>query len=109
MEGFLIAARFLHYTAVILLTGVFAFECLISGPALRLARAPPANLVGLRRQLGSLAWASLGLAIVSGAAWLVAVAAGMSGNPLTATLAQGAEWVVLTRTRFGEDWQLRFA
>ena len=39
MEGFLIAARFLHYTAAILLTGVFAFECLIAGPALRLAGA----------------------------------------------------------------------
>jgi putative copper export protein/mono/diheme cytochrome c family protein len=109
MEGFLIAARFLHYTAAILLTGIFAFECLIAGPALRLAGAPLVNPVGRRRRLGWLAWSSLGLAVLSGAAWLVAVAGGMSGKPLTATLAQGAEWVVLTRTRFGEDWQLRFA
>jgi copper resistance protein D len=109
MEGFLIAARFLHYTAVILLTGVFAFECLIAGPALQLARAPPVNLVGLHRRLGWLAWASLGLAVLSGAAWLVAAAAGMSGKPLGAALSQGAAWVVLTRTRFGEDWQLRLA
>jgi putative copper export protein/mono/diheme cytochrome c family protein len=109
MEGFLIAARFVHYTATILLTGVFAFECLIAGPALRLARASPIDLVGLHRRLGWLAWASLLLAIGSGAAWLVAVAAGMSGNPPGVALAQGAEWVVLTRTRFGDDWQLRLA
>jgi putative copper export protein/mono/diheme cytochrome c family protein len=109
MEVFLIAARFIHFTAVILLTGVFAFECLIAGPALRLARAPPVNLVGLHRRLGWLAWVSLALAIGSGAAWLVAVAAGMSGKPLSVALSQGAEWVVLTRTRFGEDWQLRLA
>ena len=107
MDGFLVAARFLHYTAVILLTGVFAFECLIARPALRLARGPPFDLDGLHRRLGWLAWASLALAIVSGATWLVAVAAGMSGQPLGAALAHGAEWVVLTRTRFGEDWELR--
>ncbi len=46
---------------------------------------------------------------MSGAAWLVAVAAGMSGKPLSAALSQGAVAVVLTRTRFGEDWLLRFA
>jgi putative copper export protein/mono/diheme cytochrome c family protein len=107
MEAFLSAARFLHYTAAILLTGVFAFECLIAGPALRLARAPPVNRVGLRWRLDGLAWASLVLAVLSGAAWLIAVAVGMSGKPLGVALSQGAEWVVLTRTRFGEDWQLR--
>jgi hypothetical protein len=35
MEGFLIVARFFHFTAVIMMTGVFAFERLISGPAIR--------------------------------------------------------------------------
>jgi putative copper export protein/mono/diheme cytochrome c family protein len=105
MEGFLIAARFFHYSAAILLAGVFAFECLVARPALRRTGAAPTNSVGL----GWLAWASLVLAIVSGAAWLVAVAAGMSGKPLGAALSQGAVWVVLTRTRFGEDWLLRLA
>ena len=33
----------------------------------------------------------------------------MSGKPLGVALSQGAVPVVLTRTRFGEDWQLRFA
>jgi putative copper resistance protein D len=109
MEGFLIAARFLHFTAAILLTGVFAFECLVAYPAVGRSGAAPGSLVTLRRQLGWLAWTTLVLAIGSGAVWLVAVAAGMSGKPLGAALSQGAVAIVLTRTRFGEDWLLRFA
>ena len=76
MEGFLIAARTLHFAAAITLTGVLAFERLVAGPAFRHPGAVAAS--GLRRRLGWLAWASLVLALVSGAAWLVAVAAGMS-------------------------------
>ncbi len=107
MEDFLIAARTLHFAAAITLTGVLAFERLVAGPAFRHSGAVAAT--GLRRRLGWLAWASLVLALVSGAAWLVAVAAGMSGKPLGVALTQGAVPVVLTRTRFGEDWLLRFA
>jgi putative copper resistance protein D len=107
MEGFLIAARTLHFAAAIALTGVFAFEHFVAGPAFRQYGAAPANTAGLHRRLGWLAWASLAVALVSGAAWLVAVAAGMSGKPLGAALSQGAVPVVLTRTRFGEDWLLR--
>ena len=109
MEGLLIAARFLHFAAVISLTGVFAFERLIAAPVFRQFDTEPASAAGLRRRLGWLAWADLGLAVGSGAAWLVAVAAGMSGKPLGAALSQGAVWIVLTRTQFGEDWLLRFA
>ena len=109
MEAMLITARFFHFSAVIMLTGAFAFEFLVSGPAFRQSRAAVASAAGLHRRLGWLAWASLALAIGSGAAWLVAVAAGMSGKPLVVALSQGAVRIALTRTRFGEDWQLRFA
>ena len=107
MEGFLIAARTLHFAAAMTLTGVFAFERLVAGPAFRQSGA--ATATGLRRRLGWLAWASLVLAIGSGAAWLVAVAAGMSGKPLGIPLCQDVVPVVLTHTRFGEDWLLRVA
>jgi putative copper resistance protein D len=107
MEGFLIAARFVHFVAVIMLTGVFAFERLVVIPAFRQSGAALVSAAGLRQRLGWLAWANLALALVSGAAWLVAVAAGMSGKPLGTALSQGAVPIVLTRTRFGEDWQLR--
>jgi len=109
MGGFLIAARFLHFTAAILLTGVFTFERLIAGPAFRRFGAAPANGTRLRWRLGWLAWASLAFAIGSDAAWLAAVAAGMSGKPLGAAVSQGAMLIVLTRTQFGADWLLRFA
>jgi putative copper export protein/mono/diheme cytochrome c family protein len=105
MEGFLIAARFFHFSAAILLAGVFAFECLVERPALRRSGVAPTSSLAL----GWFAWVCLALAIVSGAAWLIAVAAGMSGKALGAALSQGAVAVVLTRTRFGEDWLLRFA
>jgi len=39
--------------------------------------------VAARRRLGALSWASVALALGSGAAWLVGVAASMSGTPLS--------------------------
>ena len=109
MEGFLIAARFVHFTTAILLTGVFAFERFVADPTFRQCSTAPASAPGLCRRLGWLAWTSLPLAVGSGAVWLVAVAAGMSGEPLGAALLQGAVPIVLTRTQFGEDWLLRLA
>ena len=101
------AARFFHYTAVIMLSGVFAFERLVSGPAFRQSGASLTGAAALRQRLGWLAWANLALALASGAAWLVAVAVGMSGKPFGTALLQGAVPIVLTRTRFGEDWLVR--
>ncbi|HEX3415365.1 MAG TPA: copper homeostasis membrane protein CopD [Stellaceae bacterium] len=109
MESLLIVARVPHFSAVIMLTGVFAFECLVSRPAFSQLGAAAASAGGLYQRLQWLAWACLALTIASGAAWLVAVAAGMSGKPVGAALLQGAVPIVLTRTRFGEDWLLRFA
>ncbi|HYZ42397.1 MAG TPA: hypothetical protein VE687_17505, partial [Stellaceae bacterium] len=65
MQGFLIAARTLHYAAAISLTGIFAFECLVGGPAIRRSGLSPANAGGLRRRLHWLGWASLALAVAS--------------------------------------------
>jgi len=84
MEAFLIAARFFHFSAAIVLAGVFAFERLVADPTFRQSGRAPAGGPRIRRRLGWLAWAVLVLAIGSGAAWLVAVAAGMSGKPLGA-------------------------
>jgi uncharacterized membrane protein len=67
---------------VISLTGGFAFECLVLGPASRQAGVAAQKTLGLRRRLGWLVWASLALGLVSGTAWLAAVAANMSGKPL---------------------------
>jgi putative copper resistance protein D len=96
METLLVAARTVHFAASISLLGVFAFE--------RLVAARPG---GMPRQLLWLGWGSVGLAVVSGAGWLLAVAAKMSGASLGAALAPAVWATVLTRTRFGWDWLLR--
>ena len=109
MEGLLITARAVHFASVISLNGVLAFECLVAAPAFLAAGASEAATAALRRRLRFLAWLSLAFALVSGAAWLVAVAATISGEPLAAVLSQGTLRVVLIDTRFGEDWLLRLA
>ena len=99
MENFLIAARAVHYASTISLAGVFAFLCLVAGP-----EASPR----LRQQLSLVAGASLVLALLSGGAWLLFVSAQMSGQPIAALLTQGVVATVLTGTRFGQIWILRF-
>jgi len=99
MEGYLIAARAVHYASTISLAGVFAFLCFVVGPE------PPRRLA---QPLSLVAWVSLGLALVSGAAWLVFVAAQMSGETITATLTEDVIGTVLSETRFGQVWIWRF-
>jgi putative copper resistance protein D len=103
----LTATRFLHYAATVSLVGTFVFWCLIAWPAVHRTKASQAFQARLDRRLFGLAWASLFVALASGAAWLVIVASNMSGMPLTAVLRGGVVGIVLTQTRFGEDWGLR--
>ncbi len=99
MENFLIAARAVHYPSTISLAGVFAFLCFVAGPEASSR---------LCRQLSLVAWVSLAVALLSGAAWLLFVSAQMSGQTIGNTLTQGVVATVLTRTRFGQVWTLRF-
>jgi putative copper resistance protein D len=105
----LIATRLLHYAATVSLEGTFVFWCLIAWPAFHRTKASQAFQARLDRRLFALAWASLLVALASGAAWLVIVASHMSGMPLSAVLRGPVVGVVLTQTRFGEDWGLRAA
>jgi putative copper resistance protein D len=105
----LTATRFLHYAATVSLEGTFVFWCLIAWPAFHQAKAAQAFQARLDRWLFGLAWASLLVALASGAAWLVIVASNMSGMPLAAVLRGGVVGIVLMQTRFGEDWSLRAA
>lgn len=92
-----------------MLEGTFVFWCLISGPAFRYAQAVQGLQARLDRRLLALAWSSLLVALATGAAWLVMLASNMSGMPLTAVLRGGVLGIVLTQTRFGEDWLIRAA
>ena len=104
MDDLLISVRAVHFAAAISLVGTFAFDCFVAAPAFR---AADADATILRRQLRLLAWAGLVLLAVSGVGWLAAIAADMSGKPLGALLSGDTLRVVLTETRFGEDWLLR--
>jgi len=103
----LIATRLLHYAATVSLEGTFVFWCLIAWPAFHRTKASQTFQARLDRRLFALAWASLIVALASGGAWLVIVASHMSGMPLSAVLRGPIVSIVLTQTRFGEDWALR--
>jgi len=107
-DAFIVVARTLHFAACVSLTGVFAFECLVAGRTLRANDAEFGDGFGRRRRVSVLAWASLALALVSGAAWLAGVAAHMSGEPL-GELKSSTIAIVLTETRVGKDWLVRLA
>lgn len=105
MDAFLVTARTLHFAACVSLVGGGVFECVIAAPALD-GSAAAADLV---RRLRELAWISLALAVISGAAWLAGVAADMSGQSMGGVFGSGAIGTVLMRTRIGEDWLVRLA
>ncbi len=101
--------RLLHYAAAASLEGTFVFWCLIAWPAYRRTKAAQGFQARLDRRLFALAWTSLLIAVASGAAWLLIVASNMSGMPLGAVVRGNVLGIVLTQTRFGEDWKIRAA
>jgi copper resistance protein D len=107
MQSLLIAARALHFASVISLAGSLVFAWAIAESAFRRAGLDEPAVAELRRRFLRLSWASLALALVSGAAWLAGTASEMSGKPIAEVLSQGIATTVLIRTRFGQDWLLR--
>jgi copper resistance protein D len=103
----MIAVRAVHFAATLLYSGTVLFAACIVGPASRGALAASA-LNAWRRQLTRLAWSSLAIAVGSGAAWLLLLAAEIGGRPLSNVLSGDIAWRVLTSTRFGLDWSARF-
>jgi len=103
-----VAARFLHLAATIIVTGVFGFLLFVFRPALRKAavesQAPLARLDQRLLRLGSV---SLLVALVSALAWLALQASVASGRPLTQALDAHTLAQMLTETHFGRLWQLR--
>ncbi|HEY1983178.1 MAG TPA: copper homeostasis membrane protein CopD [Xanthobacteraceae bacterium] len=102
----LIYARALHFAATILVAGVALFFVFLAAPALPKNDAT-GGVAALRGRLQAIAWISLALCLLSGAAWLLLTAQSMSGQPFDEVLSQGVIWTVLARTEFGNDWLLR--
>ncbi len=100
--------RATHVAALIAIVGGLAFLVLVVRPA----SAPLGGSATLarfqRRQTRALAWA-LGVALISGVAWLGAEAVSMSGQPVGALLEGGSLVTVLIHTQFGTVWLWRAA
>lgn len=104
-----IAVRTAHLGALALMVGSFAFLLLVARPAFRGGWPEPASsFERFDRLLLRLAWWSLVVALASGLAWLWVQTAIATGRPLGQVLGLDTLGRVLTRTQFGQVWQLRF-
>ena len=95
MDSVLTAVRALHFAACIVLFGEYVYAYTVSPDG----RPRP-------RFVGVAGW-SLGIAVVTAAAWLAIEAAHMSGEPLSQALDDGTLEVVLASTLFGHTWVVR--
>jgi putative copper resistance protein D len=102
----LVIARAFHLVSTLLLAGTIMFRCFVAAPSFR-AKAGGAFEQGLRVRLARLVWAALAVAMLSGAAWLVFVAAEIGGLSAADAVSQGLAGIVLTQTAFGDAWMLR--
>jgi len=92
----LILVRFVHFAATLVAGGTIWFALLL-----------PPVAAALERRLRLLTLTALGVAIVSGAAWLLLLAADILGTSLAEAL-RGL-WPVVTDTRFGQVSLVRLA
>lgn len=105
-----VVVRFIHYGAVTLLLGAFAFLLFVARPAFK--RAEGIFHVQAARERFDLTviriagWGVI-VALLSGFAWLWLQAALVSGQTLGEALTSGAIGGVLGKTQFGRLWQLR--
>jgi len=104
----LVIVRAIHLATTLLLAGAISFRVFIAAPAFG-AIAGGRSAADGRIALTRMIWGALVVAVISGAAWLMFLAAEIGGVPMAEAWSQGLAWVVLTQTQFGDDWMLRLA
>ena len=110
MSDLLVYVRAVHFAATILAAGAVIFEFAIAAPAFALAGvATHGAAERLRLRWARIVWASLTVAVLSGAVWLLLLAADIYGAPIGELWSNGGIWTVATETRFGQVWTARFA
>jgi copper resistance protein D len=107
MVDWLVAVRGVHFASTASVTGVALFQYLIAEPAFRKGGADPATVHAYRNKLNATLLIALALAVLSGAAWFVALATTVGGQDLLAVTSNGIAWLLLTRTQFGHVWLAR--
>ena len=105
----LIAARTVHFASTVMIAGTILFLFLIEAPVVkRLGDRTQPIFTSLHKRLVRIAWWCLAVSIVSGVAWLLVLAAKISGSSLREVISDGAARTFLTQTQFGHDWEVRF-
>ena len=99
----LIFVRGAHFAATLAACGTVGFVHLVAERA-----KVPSDGQPLRNRLSVLTLLALAVAILSGVAWLVLLAADILGAPLLDVCLHGGAWPVLFETRFGLVWCARF-
>ena len=105
MNTLFVAARAVHYASALLLFGELVFVIAVARPAWRRVKAGDGDAV-YRRLLAVARWSVIA-SIVSGAAWLAAQAAVMSGVQAGQAMNRETLGLVLGNTVFGHVWVLR--
>jgi copper resistance protein D len=103
----LIWVRAIHFAATLSVSGVVFFLSFIGEPAFRVVDGNEPIAAMVRRPLAGIAWVSLVLVVLSGAAWIMLQSAQMSERPLAAVWSEGVIWTVLSETDFGHVWLAR--
>lgn len=88
--------RAAHFAATLLASGTVFFAALAVGP-IRL----PQNFPILRARINVLVWTGLVLSVLTGAMWVIWLAANILGESLAEVCLHGGAWSVLADTRFG--------
>ncbi len=108
MNDLLIGVRAIHFASTAMVAGVIFFMIFVGEPALRGVRGgSSARVALLRAWLRRIAWTGLAATIISGAGWLVLLAAGISGRSLAEVVLEGVVSTLLISTRFGQVWLIR--
>jgi copper resistance protein D len=104
----LVAVRAIHFAATILVAGCVAFRIFVADPARqRIDAGRLERTLSYERWNAGLLWLGLALAVASGVARLVLVAADITGEPWRDVIGDGMAWTVLTETQFGRVTQAR--
>jgi putative copper resistance protein D len=98
-----VLARIVHFAATLLAAGTVCFLVLVAEPA-----APQRPVLdALTRRCRHMAWTALAVTVISGAVWLLLLAAAIAGEPVMASIRDGTIWAVAGQTRFGQIWGFR--
>jgi copper resistance protein D len=100
----LIVIRAIHFAATALTTGTLVFRAVVADPALLSAEGVATVM---RTQIRRLVWVGLAITAVSGAIWLLLVAAVMSALAFSEAITANVLSTVVNETQFGLVFEIR--